>query len=152
MNKQLKMLIYRDWNFKNRRNSLKRQFLYPEIRTCVLYRKAAFYTKSRNPLLKMFWSWRWLRLRRITKCQISLKASIDEGLRFLHDGPRIISSKAIIGKDCTIGINVIIGYGIDDHGVCSVPKIGNSAPFLHLFNLGKVPWASRYNAAFSSSI
>ena len=131
MNKQLKALIYRDWDFKGWKNRRKRELLYPEIRICVLYRKAAFYTKSKNPLMKLFWSWRWLRLRRSTKCQISLKASIGEGLRLLHDGPRIVSSKAIIGTDCTMGINVIVGYGIDDHGVCSVPKIGNSVYIGH---------------------
>ena len=109
MNKNLKKTIYGDYGFKNWRQYFKKCFLYPEIKTGCLWRKSQFYTKSKNPFLRLFWKLRWLRRRKKTGCQISLHANIDVGLRLLHDGERVIVSGAKIGKDCMIGINVIVG-------------------------------------------
>ncbi len=41
----------------------------------------------------------------------------------MHDGARVIVGKASIARDCTVGINVIIGYGHTD-GEFAAPSIG----------------------------
>ena len=111
MNKDLRELIYRDHRFENRIAYLKKYFLYPEIELACKYRKASFYTKSNNKLLKYCWLLRWRSIRKYEQCQISLNATIGAGMRFVHVGPRVITAHVKIGIDCMIGINVIIGYG-----------------------------------------
>ena len=64
-------------------------------------------------------------MREKTKCQISLNAKIGEGFRLLHDGARVIVSNVEIGKDCAIGINVVIGYCCTKEQEWVVPKIGD---------------------------
>ena len=102
-----------DRNFEGFMDYLKKTFLYPEIKSVCIYRSACKFCKSKNPLRRLWWSYRWLKMRR-RGYQISLKAKIGRGLSFLHDGPRIIVKDARIGEDCTVGINVVIGYGYKD--------------------------------------
>jgi len=117
-------MIIKDRTYKNWLEHHKKLFLYPEAKLLVLYRKAQHYTKSKNLLLRAFWSLRWLRIRRVTGCQISLDAEIGKGLCFLHNGPRIIVSASRIGEYCTMGVNVIIGYGGETNGY-RAPQIGD---------------------------
>ena len=109
MNKHLKETIYQDYGFKTYKQYFKKCFFYPEIKTGCQWRKAQYYTTHKNPLIRFYWKLKWLKIRKKTKCQISLKANIAPGFKMLHDGPRVIVSNVTIGRDCMIGINVIIG-------------------------------------------
>lgn len=111
-----------DRKFNSRFDYLKKSFLYPEIKNLCLFRKAQRFCKSKNLFLRLIWSLRWLRVRK-KGYQVSLDAKIGQGLRFLHDGVRIIVGAASIGANCTIGVNVIIGYGRKTE--TSAPTIGN---------------------------
>ena len=111
-----------DREFKNYFDYLKKTFLYPEIRSLCLFRKAQRHCKSKNPFRRLAWSLRWLRVRK-RGYQVSLDADIGPGLRFLHDGVRIIVGASKIGANCTVGVNVIIGYGRKTE--TSAPTIGN---------------------------
>ena len=115
-------MICKDREFKNYLDYFKKIFLYPEIKCLCLFRKAQKYCKSKNPITRLIWSLRWLGVRR-RGYQVSLDASIGQGLRFLHDGVRIIVGSAIIGTDCTIGVNVVVGYGKKTER--SAPTIGD---------------------------
>lgn len=126
MNKRLKTIIYNDYNFKNKREFFVKCLKYPELKNFVNYRKAQFYINSKNIILASFWKWKWLKIREKTKCQISLNAKIGAGVRLLHNGTRVIVSNVEIGKDCAIGINVIIGYCYSKkNNKWAVPKIGD---------------------------
>ena len=110
MNRILKETIYEDYGFKNYFQYFQKCFFYPEIKLGCQWRKAQYYTTHKNIFLRFFWKFKWLMIRKKTKCQISLRANIAPGLKLLHDGSRVIVSNVKIGRDCMIGINVIIGY------------------------------------------
>lgn len=117
-------MIVKDREFKSYTEYKKKMLLYPEAKLVVIYRKAQHYKKSKNIFLRAFWSLRWLRIRRVAGCQISLDAKIGRGLCLLHYGTRIIVRAASIGEYCTIGVNVIVGYGKGENGY-GAPSIGN---------------------------
>lgn len=106
-------------------------FLYPEKKFVYFYRKAQYYTKSKNIFKKAYWSLKWLKIRK-QGYQLSLDAKIDEGLSLLHHGNRVIVKEVIIGTSCTIGINVIIGYSYNKKSnKYETPKIGNNVYIGH---------------------
>lgn len=118
-----KHTIRKDRKFKGLKDRTKKFFLYPEIKIVYLFRKAQFYTKSKNLFMKCYWSLKWLRIRK-KGYQISLDAKIGDGLYLLHDGIRIIVGRSVLGDNCTIGVNVIIGYGYNGKEY-QAPKIGD---------------------------
>lgn len=126
MEKNLKNLLLYECKCKNMFELSKKCLLYPETAQLCNYRKAQVYTKSRNLLLKYWWQLRWLHIRKKTRCQVSLKADIGKGLRFLHDGPRIVVFGAKIGENCTLGINVVIGLNYSDsNSYAEFPTVGD---------------------------
>lgn len=109
MNKKIRKIIYRDYGFDSFSQYMKKCFLYPETKVGCQWRLAQFYATHKSYIVRLFWKIKWLRIRKKTKCQISLNANIGPGFKLLHDGPRVIVSGVNIGQDCMIGINVIIG-------------------------------------------
>ena len=126
MTKELRNLLLYEAQSKNILQLLKTCFLYPETALLCNYRKAQVYTRSHNPLVKYFWKYKWLRIRKKTHCQVSLYADIGKGLRFLHDGPRLVVCGSKLGENCTLGINTVIGltYSASD-GAAEFPTIGD---------------------------
>ena len=126
MTKELRDLLRYETQSNNRLQLIKTCFLYPETALLCEYRKAQVYTQSRNPLIRIWWKCRWLRIRKKTQCQVSLKADIGKGLRFLHDGPRIVVFGAKLGENCTLGINTVIGLNYPaSGGAAEFPTIGD---------------------------
>lgn len=126
MNKSLKQIIYQDYNFANYKQYFKKCLFYPEIKIGCQWRKAQYYTRHKNLLVRLFWKQKWLWLRKKTRCQISLNTNIAPGLKLLHDGVRVIVSGVNIGSDCMIGVNVIIGKSfIDAEQRFGRPTIGD---------------------------
>ncbi len=75
--------------------------------------------------MKGLYALKWLHARKLGY-QISIDAKIGQGLKFLHNGLRIIVKDACIGEHCTIGVNVVIGYSFNQTtNLYSAPKIGN---------------------------
>ena len=126
MNKELRNLLFYEAQSKNMLHLLITCFLYPEIALQCAYRKAQVYTQSHNPLVKYFWKYKWLRIRKKSHCQVSLNADIGRGLRFWHDGPRLVVSGAKLGENCTLGINTVIGLNYPSSGgLAEFPTIGD---------------------------
>lgn len=126
MNRDLRELLLWENECKSVFELYKKCFLYPEVETQCNYRKAQYYMKSRNILLKYWWQYKWLRIRKKTKCQVSLKADIGPGMCFLHDGPRIVIFGAKIGRLCKMGINVVVGLNRSAEGApAEFPIIGD---------------------------
>ena len=123
MKKCIKELIFRDNDFKTMKEYRAKSFKYPEIKVFANFRKAQYYCFCRNPLTRALWKWKWLQTRKKTHCQISLNATLGEGFRLIHDGVRVIVANVKIGKDCAIGVNVILGYNLS--GKVGVPTIGD---------------------------
>lgn len=116
--------IVADREYNNWIHYLKSMVMYPEIKIVHQYRKAKAYTVSKNFLVRSYWKIRWLMIRRKTGCQISLRSRIGKGFRLLHAGTRIIVGPAVLGENCTIGVNVIIGYS-QKNGCFGAPRIGD---------------------------
>lgn len=121
-------------DFTNNEGFWKRKkmfLLYPEKKQIYFFRKAQYYANSKNIFLRLLWSWKWLRMRK-QGCQISLKAQIGKKLKFLHYGTRVIVGKAIIGENCIMGINVIIGLAYNtEKQEYQAPTIGNKVYIGH---------------------
>ena len=124
MNRKLKEKIYQDYGFKSYKQYLKKCFFYPEIKIGCQWRKAQYYTNHKSPIVRLWWKLKWLRIRKKSGYQISLNANIGPGLKLLHDGTRIIVSGVNIGRDCMIGVNVVIGYTYIDNRLAK-PTIGD---------------------------
>ena len=126
MSKELRDLLRYETQSNNVLQLIKTCVLYPETALLCDFRKAQVYTQSHNPLVKYWWKYKWLRIRKKTHCQVSLKAEIGKGLRFLHDGPRIVVFGAKLGENCTLGINTVIGLNYPaSGGAAEFPTIGN---------------------------
>lgn len=126
-----KECFYQDFKISNIFKLKKHFIFYPEEKQVYLYRKTQYYSKSKISFIRLYWKLKWLKVRK-QGCQISLDAKIGSGLRLLHYGTRIIVGASVIGKNCTIGINVVVGYKIDRKtGKYSAPTIGDNVYIGH---------------------
>lgn len=125
-----KEYVYQD--FKISGFKLKKHLImFPEAKQIYYFRSAQYYLNSKNIFLKLYWTLKWLKVRK-RGCQLSLSAKIGSGLRFVHDGTRIIVGKSIIGENCAIGINVVIGYSYNKtKNNYYAPKIGDNVYIGH---------------------
>ena len=100
---------------------LKKLFRPLELKYIKLFRKA---NGCKNPFLRLFYTFRLLRLSQKTGIQIPARTSIGEGFYIGHQGRVIINSSAKLGKNINIGTGVTIG--IENRGKRKgTPTIGD---------------------------
>ena len=110
MNRKLKEIIKTD-QYRYYRNTRK-PFLW-KIRQhdlyCIsIYRKCNYYFK-RNKLLYVYYEYKLKALDKNFGFHIPGRTKIGNGLFIGHNGPIIINTEAIIGKNCNIASGVTIG-------------------------------------------
>lgn len=83
-------------------------FFTPGFYIIIRYR-AAQYFLNKNRLLSKIYNFRLIRCCNKNIITIDPELQIGAGLKFPHGGPFVLNPGAIIGKNCTIHPNVLIG-------------------------------------------
>lgn len=96
--------------------TLRNRFTDKTLKCLRTYRYANYYwnayLKSHSLVKKLkyyFWAWRLLKLKNKYAFTVPPKTKIGNGLFIGHNGPLIINAEVVIGKNCNIGPNVVIG-------------------------------------------
>lgn len=95
--------IYYHYNKESIKQRLTRP---PEIKFLNIFRKCQ---SAKNPITKLFYRIKLLKISRKTQIQIPYSTEIGEGFYIGHSGRIIINPKAKLGKNINIATGVTIG-------------------------------------------
>ena len=108
-----------------KRNNFLLWLQFVNVRIVSTFRRANYHYCNKHKIRSLIFK---IKLNHISnKYQVTLspECKIGDGLVIFHNGPLVISKSAIIGEDCTIGPNVLIGMDYNKKRFGS-PIIGNN--------------------------
>jgi len=104
-----------------------RIFCIPSLHVSLVYRYGHFVRRFWPPFSWIFlipYAFMTMIMRILYNCSLPSKATIGPGIILLHTGAIYIHPATVIGSNCVIGAQVVIGQSrMDD---TRVPKIGNN--------------------------
>lgn len=111
MRKELKELIKSDFirYYGNNKKPILWKIKDHTLFLTTIYRKAHFYHLKKCPIRSIFYRYKLAKLSYKFGFNISYKTSIGYGLALTHNGTFNINASAILGNNCNIGVNVLIG-------------------------------------------
>ena len=99
---------------------------YPNLATIIYYRIARYHLLNNNKFRFFYYTLKLRSFRAKTGIDLAPQTVIGSPFLFEHLGPRVISSLAIIGKNCKISPGVTIGGGKNKDKEEGFPMIGDN--------------------------
>lgn len=103
-----------------------RNIYYPNLATVIYYRIARYHLLKNNKWRYFYFTLKLRRFRAKTSIDLSPQTNISKAFMFVHLGPRVIASTAVIGENCIIFPGVTIGGYKSKNKEEGAPIIGDN--------------------------